>query len=237
MTTEPISFTPRFNSAARISARRIGREQQPLLIIDDVLENPQDMVAFAASVPFEAPDRSAYPGLNATAPVHYGQALAEALRPLMHQGFGLPLKGTLRFFSFMGLTTLRPEGMQPIQRIPHFDSPDPYRLAVVHYFCAPAFGGTGFFRHQATGFETVTADRVALFDQHAGREVRQGVPEVYTGLKTPYYEPLDKVDAAFNRLVVYRNNCFHAALLGGAPLSDDPRKGRLTVNSFISAED
>jgi len=229
-------FTPRFNAHARISARRIGREQQPLLIIDDVLQNPQEMVAAAALANFTRPENSAYPGLNAPAPQAYARALTEALRPLLHQGFGLPLKGTLTFFSFMGLTTLRPDEMQPLQRIPHFDSPDPYRLAVVHYFCDPAFGGTGFFRHQATGFETVTADRVAEFDRQAAAELRRGVPEIYTGLQTPYFAPLDRVDAAFNRLIVYRNNCFHAALLGGAPLSDDPQQGRLTVNSFISAQ-
>ncbi|MFT4089765.1 MAG: DUF6445 family protein [Asticcacaulis sp.] len=236
MTMEPNSFVPRFNASARISARRIGREQQPLLIIDNVLQNPQDMVDLAGLASFSKPQNSAYPGLNAEAPPAYARALAEALRPLMSQGFGLLPKGTLRFFSFMGLTTMGASEMRPIQRIPHFDSTDPYRLAVVHYFCDPAFGGTGFFRHQSTGFETVTADRVAMFDRQMSEELKQGVPEVYTGLKTPYFEPLDKVDAAFNRLIVYRNNCFHAALLGGATLSDDPRKGRLTVNSFISAE-
>lgn len=236
MSDKPLPFTSRFNPKARLEGRLIGHEQQPLLIIDDVLLNPEAMLDLAAAQTFQAPEASAYPGLNAEAPADYGRALTEALRPLLHKGFGLPLKGALRFSSFMGLTTLPASEMRPMQRIPHFDSPDPHRLAVIHYFCDAHFGGTGFFRHQATGFETVSAERVAAFDRHAAAELRQGLPEGYTGPQTPYFEPIHAVDAAFNRLIVYRNNCLHSALLGGADLSHDPIRGRLTVNLFISPE-
>ncbi|GGZ27462.1 DUF6445 family protein [Asticcacaulis endophyticus] len=228
------NFTPEFNPAARLEARHIGRERQPLLIIDNVLKNPQGVLALATQTPFIRPDNSAYPGLNAPMPVAYGQALAMALQPILHQGFGLPKSAPLQFHSFLALATLAASELKPYQRIPHFDSTDPFRLAVVHYFCDGPHGGTGFFRQRATGFETVSPSQMSQFDQHAADDLRRGLPDHYTSAQTPSYEMIAAVDAAFDRLIVYRNNCLHSALLGGSPLTDDPRTGRLTVNTFIS---
>jgi hypothetical protein len=45
---------------------------------------------------------------------------------------------------------------------------------------------------------------------------------------------IDHVDLRFNRLVIYRSNVLHCALFDGTALSDDPRNGRLTANSFFS---
>lgn len=229
-----LDFIPEFNPVARLEARHIGHERQPLLIIDNVLKNSHDVLALATHSPFTKPGNSAYPGLNALMPVAYGQALAMALQPLLHQGFGLPKSGPLQFHSFMALATLSASELKPYQRIPHFDSTDPFRLAVVHYFCAPPHGGTGFFRQRATGFETVSQSQLSLFDHHAAEDIRRGVPDHYTSSQTPAYEMIAAVEAKFDRLIVYRNNCLHSALLEGSPLTDDPRTGRLTVNSFIS---
>lgn len=137
-------FVIEFNPEARLEGRHIGSERQPLLIIDNVLKNPEAIRTLASHTHFEPPKNSAYPGVNAAMPVAYGQAITEALRPIMHKGFGLPLTGTLQFHSFMALATLPASALKPYQRIPHFDSPDPHRLAVVHYLCGPSFGGTAF---------------------------------------------------------------------------------------------
>lgn len=56
-------------------------------------------------------------------------------------------------FGFLALATETPENLEPVQKVPHHDSPDPFRIAMVHYLCRDMPGGTGFFRHKATGFE------------------------------------------------------------------------------------
>lgn len=227
-------FVPRFNPRPVIRGMKVGREQQPVVIIDNVLENPEDMVDLACRSEFTPPKGSAYPGLNAPAPKSYTQGLAPLLSDFARSGFGVPAQARLSAISFMALATTPADELSPLQRIPHFDSPDPHRLAVVHYFCGPEHGGTVFFRHRSTGFETVTTDQVSEFDLRASAELRLGLPRAYTGPQTPYYEPVAQVEAVFNRLIMYRSNGFHSALLNGATLSSDPRTGRLTVNSFIS---
>jgi hypothetical protein len=223
-----------FNPSARLRSGYMGAEQQPLLVIDDVLSDPDGLVRAAEHEVFSAPAGSAYPGLNAPLPGGLAVALAEALRPVLRQGFGLGVRDALAVTGFLALATTPSAALTPLQRIPHFDSTDPFRVAIVLYLCSSAFGGTAFYRHRATGFESIGRNRVRLFADHAKREVEQ-VPAAYTDATTPYYEQVGQVDAAFNRLVAYRNNVFHAAVLGKGILSPDPRQGRPTANFFIQA--
>lgn len=228
-------YNPRmFNSSAQLQSGYIGSEKQPLLIIDKVFAEPDVFVREAAGATFSAPAGSAYPGLNATLPNGLGVALAEALRPLLGQGFGMDVTGALTITGFLALATTPAEDLTALQRIPHFDSADPQRVAIVLYLCQAGFGGTAFFRHRATGFETIDKGRVKTFAAHAKYEV-ENVPAAYTDAMTPYYEQTAQVNADYNRLVAYRNNIFHAAVLGQGQLSPDPRTGRLTANLFIEA--
>jgi hypothetical protein len=47
---------------------------------------------------------------------------------------------------------------------------------------------------------------------------------------------LDQVEFRFNRAVIYPSFVLHCALFDGAALDSDPRKGRLTLNSFFSPD-
>lgn len=224
-----------FNPAARIEGRHIGAENQPLLIIDNVLRHPQQMVDYAADHgQFAAPpEGSYYPGRNGVLPPDYGPSLVTALRPLLARGFGIPASQRLSYEGFFGLTTFAAETLDPLQTIPHFDSTNPYRLAMVHYFCAAPFQGTAFFRHEPTGYEFIDSARLEDYRTHVDAELKQETRRTYADEATPRYRRTDYVEAVFDRLAVYRTTILHAGMMGGAVLTNDPKTGRLTANSFI----
>jgi hypothetical protein len=225
-----------FNPAARVQARRIGTERQPLLVIDNVMCHPDQMVRYAVQFgDFKRPpEGSYYPGVNGEVPPGYGPALVQALRPLLHKVFGIPQSATLIHEGFFGLTTTPPQALQPLQTVPHVDSSNPYRLAMVHYFCGEPYRGTAFFRHLTTAFESVDYRRFDTYRDTVGRELETlETPRAYVDRDTPRYKQIDYVEAMFDRLAVYRTTSLHAAVMTGAELSDDPAVGRLTANSFI----
>ncbi|MEI9902982.1 MAG: DUF6445 family protein [Asticcacaulis sp.] len=223
------------NPAARIDLRQIGRERQPLLVIDDVLSDPDALVDMAKAADWQKPRHTQYPGLNAPLPAAYSHAVIRALRPLLQRGFGIPAHRQLNFFGFFALATQSPNQLQPIQKIPHRDSPDPFRIAMVHYLCRGQTGGTAFFRHQATGFESVDFERRETYDRTAAGELALGGDRLtrHVTAETPNYEQVDFAAMAFNRLVVYRSHVLHSGLLDESVLSEDPATGRLTANSFL----
>lgn len=224
-----------FNPAARIDVRQIGTENSPLLVIDNVLSHPEQMVAHAAETcVFSGPPKGSYfPGLNARLPSAYGHALISALRPLLRSVFALPINRNIRYEGFFGLSTF-PEGApKPLQTIPHFDSCNPDRLAMVHYFCGTPFRGTAFYRHNNTGFEAITAGRSDRYRREVFAELKATPQARFVDCDGPDYSWIDLVDARFNRLAVYRSTVLHSALLNDTPLTSDVRTGRLTANSFI----
>ncbi len=223
------------NPAARLDLRHVGRERQPLLVIDDVLADPDALIAVASAASWTRPEHTQYPGLNAPLPAAYSQAVIRALRPMLQRAFGIPAQRALNFFGFLALATQAPDELKPIQKIPHRDSPDPFRIAMVHYLCRGQAGGTAFFRHITTGFESIDARRAETYETAAAAELAEAAPYLtrHVTAATPNYQQLDHAELRFNRLVVYRSHVLHSGLLDEAHLTDDPATGRLTANSFI----
>ncbi|HTM81147.1 DUF6445 family protein [Asticcacaulis sp.] len=223
------------NPAARVQLRHYGEEQQPLIVIDDLLLNPDDLIECAAKARFSAPEATWYPGLNAALPPTYLTTLLPVLRPSLMRAFGVG-QSALTARAFFALSTKRAEEMLPLQKIPHYDQPDPRCLAMVHYLGRGQAGGTGFFRHTASGFESIDSTRREAYMQQVTQELEALGDSLtgYTGPRTPNYELLETVDPKFNRLVIYRSHVLHCALFDGARLTDDPRTGRLTANSFFT---
>lgn len=219
-----------------VRLRKIGVEQQPLLIVDDVLADPWAMVDAARAAEFYRPPHTNYPGLNANLPEAYYRTVVTALRGPIEAAFGVPASAVLKFFGFFALATTPASAATPVQTIPHLDAPDPRRLAMVHYFCQGDFGGTGFFRHEATGFESVDASRQDAYAAAVEAELAQERP-TFAGADTPGYALIDQAEAVFNRLILYRGHVLHAGLLDPAGGAADPATGRLTANGFIEAVD
>jgi hypothetical protein len=230
---KPLMLGP--NISVRL--RHVGQERQPLLIVDDVLADPWAMIDAARAAEFYRPPHTNYPGLNANLPEAYYRTIVTALRGPIEAAFGVSAGAALKFFGFLALATTPVEAASPVQTIPHLDAPDPGRLAMVHYFCQGEFGGTGFFRHAATGFESVDVARQDAYAAAVEAELAQGPREGFAGADTAGYALIDQVEPVFNRLILYRGHVLHAGLLGRGGGAADPASGRLTANGFIEAVD
>ncbi|UXH78909.1 DUF6445 family protein [Roseateles amylovorans] len=221
-----------------VQSLQIGEHQ--VLLIDDFLEDPQALVEAACASPFETcpgvAEGKGYPGMRATAPSAYSQALGALLDPLIKLNFGvdeaLPLRKTPCMFS---LTTVAPASLGPLQRTPHFDSSTPHHMAALLYLCGAEHGGTGFYRHIATGLQQITPQTKDRYAQAYRAEIeRRPPPPRYFDDSDQHFQFLGMVPARFNRLVVYSGGLLHTACINpGMSIRDDPRRGRLTVNTFV----
>lgn len=218
-------------SAVRVGS--IGDEAQPLAVLDGFAANPDALRAFAAAAAFE-PGRQHYPGVRAALPETY---LAEQL-PLIAtaavEAFGRsgPIEVIDASFSIVATAT---DALSIAQRLPHVDAFDEDRIALVHYL-SPRRGGTAFYRHRATGFETVTEARREIFFRHLDTELRHGGPPApaYIDGDTPLFERIHAAEACYNRALLYRSwNLHSGAIAADAALSADPAEGRLTVTAFL----
>ncbi len=233
-----------FRASGELAAEvlRLGAEGQPVLVIDEVMERPAPLVAYAERQARFAASREAgnfYPGVRAPAPRGYVEGLYDALRPLMAATFGFSADTPAAISCALSLVTLPPARLNLAQRLPHIDTPNPRQFAVLHYLCDGSHGGTAFYRHRATGFEAIDEARSAEYLERLRGEIeRDGAPPAaYIRGATPLFDQIGRVEARFNRLVVYRSQQLHAGVIERAEsLSADPRLGRLTANTFITIE-
>lgn len=219
-----------------IRSVRIG--EHPLVFIDDFLEDPQALLAAARAARFEpcpgADERRGYPGVRAPVPRAYSERLTELLDPLIKANFDVPeelaVKKTPCAFS---LTTVAPQELGPLQRVPHFDASTPHYMAVLLFLCGDHHGGTAFYRHRASGLQQITAENRERYGELIYDQVdRAPAPPRYFVDSDAHFELLGVMPARFNRLVVYRGSLLHSAIVNPQRLSADPLQGRLTVNTF-----
>lgn len=225
--------------APRISAVQVGQEREPVVIVDNAVADPARLVDCAAIDAVFAPPsegRNFYPGVLAPAPLDYVGSVVRALDPVIREAFDLGTVKLGRATCNFSIVTTPPPALKPAQRLPHVDTVDPLQFAVLHYLCAPEFGGTGFYRHRSTGFETLTPDRLARYEAALALEQREYAPAgAYVVGDTPLFQQTHSIDAAFNRLIVYRSRLLHSGEIDStAGLSADPRQGRLTANIFVT---
>jgi len=213
--------------------RTVGKDNNIVLVVDDALLNPDVILAYAQNAPFSAPpQKSFYPGLVAPLPPEYLQLVMREMRQMMVQLFGMNPSSPAPSYGFFGLATIATEDFTPAQRAPHTDSFRLNSFASVHYLSHAPFGGTAFYRHKATGCELVTPIRSEKYL----RARRQELAEQPASAVETLYEEIDYVEAKFNRLVFYRAGQLHRSRLNGAPLTTDPKTGRLTANLFSNTE-
>jgi hypothetical protein len=221
--------------AMRINKLALGAEGAPLLVIDQLLAEPERLVEAAARTEF-ADQGSMFPGLRAAAPLSYRSLLESVLNPLLRDCFGLA-PGRFDFpMCHYSLVAQPPAQLRFLQRVPHIDSVGADGLATVHYLFHGDWGGTAFYRHRSTGFESVAAARGETYfrelerESHGDAAARAG----YIDGDTALFERIASVDAAYNRLIVYRRNCLHSGNIDSTRVPPaDPLTGRLSINSFI----
>lgn len=209
-----------------------------MIVIDDYARDPEQIIGEAAELAFR-PIGPNYPGVRAPVAAPLISAVRQSLAALIQQTFGIADQALNRVEAYYSLITTPARDLAPIQRLPHFDGLGATRIAVLHHLSRAERGGTAFFRHRSTGFETITAERLPAYNAAVNQEIsRSGLPgPAYIASDTPLYEQIAHYPARFNRLLVYRGNALHSAdVPADAPMTLDPRTGRFSINYFVWLE-
>lgn len=231
--------------ALQLSALRFGAERTPVLIADQFVAAPQQLVDAASRCQFVA-NSPFYPGVRAEAPPAYRQLLLGPLAQTLIEFFQLPASQLRLSVCHFSLITTPPEQLKLLQRIPHFDTTTEHALAAVHYLFAPtqnalaqhSASGTAFYRHRKTGFERITPEReLAYYRALESENDGPNLPKADAGYmqgSTALFEQIGAVHGRFNRIVFYPRHLLHNGIITpDTLLSPDPRQGRLTISSFI----
>lgn len=218
----------------KITRQAIGDEQEPLLIVDNFAPQPEAWVKFASIQTFKklAPY---YPGVRAPISQDYLQIHLPPLLPLLAETFGY-MNGAKLIEVFYSIVTTPATDLLPMQRMPHFDGGGDQKLALLHYLCSESMGGTAFYKHKSTGFQTVTDDRHQAYKMQLEKDVaKAGMPKAdYIRNSSKLFEHIGSCPAAFNRAVIYRGTNLHAIdIPKDFAFDPSPVTGRLTINTFL----
>lgn len=219
---------------------RIGYEHTPIFVVDDFLLSTESVIDQGVKASYDTGKTkgSYYPGVRADVNSEYGMTVLQYAAFVLYKAFGVPESLTLypKSGSF-SLLTQQPENMNLLQCIPHFDNNDTFSFAAIHYLNEGDFGGTGFYRHNPTGFENIIQTRKQQYMSSAQHFIdTHGNPsrQYFTG-STEHFELIHKVDYKANRLVIYPSTILHSAYINNPAhdVNPDPKSGRLSANFFI----
>ena len=209
----------------------IGHGGDPVVVIDDFHPEPDRLREAATRTDFarRAPH---YPGVQAPAnPAHLRPVLS-LLGRVLEEVFGANAVDLVQ--CAFSLVTVPDAGLTPFQRLPHIDTPDPGRIALLHYLSGEETGGTAFYRHRATALDALSAK---TFPAYKAAVEAEGEPKPgYMRGGDGRFEMIHTVEARPNRAVLYRSRLLHSGMIPeDLAFSDDPATGRLTVNTFFQA--
>jgi uncharacterized protein DUF6445 len=226
-----------FNADATAKLAHVGQRAIAVTQIDDVLRDPEDVVALGYARSYTQDRSNLYPGVRAPVPESFSSAFRAWLTPIL-QRKGLLSAGQAiqRDSTFFSVVTTASADLLPIQCIPHYDSSDPNLLAAVIYLCDTRFSGTSFYRHRRTGYEEITAEnqtnyRLALDHDMAthGAPPRQYMNGDSLLFETTFSNPLK-----FNSAIVYPGRILHAGNIRNPFIPPrDPSEWRLTITALL----
>jgi len=229
------------NAQMKSSLFIVGDERIPLLVIDNLFINPQQLINLAcgdSEQNYHQQSSDYYPGIRKITPINYHRQISQ-LFPLFKTTFGLinATKADIIMSAF-SLTTTPVAQLRPIQMLPHIDTPADNQLAMVHYLCDKEHGGTSLYRHKSSGFERISTARHAAYrqqiKQQAIAENLHKKPKYIEG-DTGLFKQIHSVEARMNRAVIYPSNVLHSGdIRPKMGLLTEPTQGRLTISSFIS---
>jgi hypothetical protein len=226
-----------FNARPVIRTLPLPGDRQ-VVVIDDVLLDPDGLVEWAGRPAFRAPQGYPYPGVVVPGPgglsARFADFFAQYARSALHA------RRTLEHDVRLSMVTTPPDRLDPRQWQCHRDrmTTDPSILfvgSVLYLFRDPALGGTSFYvpRQSPGATDRMIADSQRL--DAARFEARYGLKAGYMDGPNAYFECVERVPAAWNRLILYDAGFFHSGDIGRPDLlSADPAVGRLTANGFFS---
>jgi len=231
-------------SNQRTQIIEIGHEKSRLIIIDEFEEDPFQLINLASSMgAYLSQDQTYYPGVKSSVAANiiqiepYFNRLKDKIRRAMFAAYGHS-QITISSSSF-SMITLKPEALQFEQVVPHTDGISENNYAILHYLSPMVQGGTGFYRHKSTGYEIISGDKRSDYLKGLAEDVKiYGQPKAqYIDSSTDIFEKIYQIEGRFNRLVIYPTRLLHSGLINEAcTFSDDPRKGRLTANIFVTGK-
>ncbi|WP_057830495.1 DUF6445 family protein [Colwellia sp. TT2012] len=212
-------------------------------IIDDFLLSADSVMHFAKNIAYFNPmhaDNSYYPGVRDNMPEPYIRLLqAFFQQSIMPKLAGRKQCSVIVHKSLISLVTCPPSQLLTEQKMPHVDSCKSSEYAFVHYLSGPELGGTSIYRYIPKNIvELNQQDEIILDDML--KEVSANLPEHngYITNSTSLFEQVLKVEAKFNRLVIYQGNLLHGAnLTSKESYSGDTTNGRFSITSFASIFD
>lgn len=225
--------------ASSLQVNYFGQEQNPVVIFENFYPDPEQLLQLAADAPgFTAQASDYYPGIRKQINGAYSQWVLNKLGTVIQQYF-LPTREVNAHISLcaFSLAITPVHKLRPIQCVPHVDTQDTDQFALVHYLCPEHYGGTAFFRHNATGYESITQEQSTHYFPLLKQQVIQAGMSLggYIRGDTDLFTKIGQVDVRFNRAILYRSNMLHSGLIQETlGLDSDPRTGRLTANCFIN---
>lgn len=226
-------------SEPKIEARKIGQEEQPLLLIDDFIPSAEALIDFAMQKGSVRPAEGLYPGLRSPAPTNYIDVINEMYADSISSFFGLAKSQFACGESTFSVVSTPVDKLSLIQRIPHYDKPYKHELAILHYLCPGTFGGTSFYRHRKTGYEFVDEQRAEGYLRTVEAQLAEEGLRDYDGYingSTELFERIHSVEAKFNRAAIYRCSSLHSGNISSDyEFNFNPRTSRFTVTTFLHA--
>jgi hypothetical protein len=208
-------------------------------VVDAALREPERLVEWATAGrdAFKPVDFNAYPGTYRLVPAIVERALEAFFVAHMR-----PLFDARRLQAMqcrLSMVTRKSDELRPFQWLCHsdrsgLDATQSIQASVLYLFRDASLGGTSFYAPTRSREETAQlfADSSTL--SNAEFSARYGIAAGYIGASNAYFERIGGIDARFNRLIFYDGSLLHS---GDVPdperLTDDPARGRLTMNGFF----
>ncbi len=228
-----------FNPNARFSVVSITQEHA-CYVVDDALLYPESWLEYAEAHhdEFAAAAHNAYPGIELALPERISAMLEDFFR--LHIRRKLGARRTLDLHSRLSMATLQADSLSPIQWLCHRDrlgAPDTQMAAasVLYLFDDVRLGGTSFYVPKRDIPDTEALMRLVGSASRDEVLAKTTIAPGYLLDSNDYFERVCTVPAKWNRIIFYNGSLFHSPdLRHPDALSDDPRKGRLTLNSFYT---
>ncbi|MDH4289419.1 MAG: DUF6445 family protein [Aquincola sp.] len=226
-----------FNATPSVSRVELAPGSR-VTVIDDVLSDPHALVDLAVRhrTAFTRATTNAFPGLELPLPQTVLDRFAEHFS--QHARAAIGARRVLSASGRLSLVTLPPAALGALQRVCHRDrlaarADQCVGAAVVYLFRDEQLGGTSFFRsrHDVAATETLIRRWSTTDAQTFTAET--GWPAGYMLSSNQHFEHVARIDARWNRMVCYDGSLFHGSHIERPELlSDDPSRGRLTLNLF-----
>jgi hypothetical protein len=213
----------KLNTSAVTKIVSVGELGRKVIIIDDFYKYPEEVIKLGRSCPATSSKKINFnsPGWRSQVTLDLGQVF-EKIHAVINEHLENEVKELYTEFNIPSHFTMNwiQTSRLPIVPIPHIDS---IAFAGLVYFNQENLGGTGFFRHKLTGLEYFPSHEFEIkrdealyrhvLKKHKFKDMNELLKLLLRFDDENEWELMHTVDFKFNRLVLYRGNFFHTAVL------------------------